>query len=215
MNIPDNLVVVESFEGHSKNRGIKANKILNNYYLVYDKDDVTKKNFYIMFCSDNSYFYFSVNHIDNIVNNTWFISNNYVTTCVKRVNLYLHELIFNIDNKETHAINHINGNKMDNRDENLESITIEKKKFSINSGKKKNYDELFEILNIDKFPKYVSYYKEMLNESTGNCKDYFIIRHHPILDGKKWKSSSSKKIDIKIRYQQTIEKLEELNNLVK
>ncbi len=228
MNIPDNLIVVGSFEDN-RDKSNRKNKIINNYSLVYDKDDELKKEFYIMFCPDDiTYFYFSVEYIETIFQKKWSLKNNYIASTVGEKKItnngviekipksynYIHELILENPDKTSYVINHINGNKFDNRVENLEYIKIEKKQIMTKSVKKNDYAELFAILNIDKFPKYVSYRIEIRNTKTGNYRDYFIIENHPKQNKEKWESSSSKKIDIKIRYQQTIEKLEELNNLV-
>jgi hypothetical protein len=46
-----------------------AGIIFNPYFLVHDNDK-NKQKFYIMYCSDYSFFYFSEKSLENIINNT-------------------------------------------------------------------------------------------------------------------------------------------------
>lgn len=216
----DNLVVIKNFEGHSNLKGKNANMIVNNYSLVYDKNDELKKEFYIMYFSDNKYFYFSVENLDNVLNKTWYENNNYIATMImenkKKVNKYLYQFICennNNDEEDNYVINYKNGNKMDNRIENLEWITKEQKLIlNINEPKKEksNARKLPDDLIVKKMPKYVGYRLEIRNKESGAFRDFFVIENHPKLKGR-WESSKSKKIDINERYQSTINKLEELN----
>jgi hypothetical protein len=214
----ENLVVIKQFEGHCNGKGKNANVMVNNYNLVYDKNDELKKEFYIMYFSDGKYFYFSVENLEDVLNKTWYENNNYVATMIKenkkRVNKYLYQFICKNNNEEeNYVINYKNGNKMDNRIENLEWITKEQKSiFNIDEPKKEksNARKLPDELNVKKLPKYVGYRLEIRNKETGAFRDFFVIENHPKLKGK-WESSKSKKIDINERYQSTINKLEELN----
>ena len=108
-----------------------AGIIFNPYFLVYENNDKNKQKFYIMYCSDYSFFYFSEKSLEIIINNTWYkMSNGYIATMKKNGNkkdtLYLHQLICKKeygDESATKSVDHINRNKLDNRIENLEWVT--------------------------------------------------------------------------------------------
>lgn len=84
-NFPNNYYVIESFEGHKIFAGKKAGQTFNPYWLVYDKNDSTKTNVFLMSSNENqNYFIFSQKSIDYVKNRTWFLSENgYITTVEK------------------------------------------------------------------------------------------------------------------------------------
>lgn len=91
-----------------------------------------------MFCEPKEYTYFSIDMLDTVLkyNNstpTWFVGANGYVACSTKIdnvkkNIYLHQVIINKMNLEKDAdkklsVDHINRNKLDNRNENLRWAT--------------------------------------------------------------------------------------------
>lgn len=215
--LPNDLEIIEKFKGHECDKGRFIGKIFNEYYLVKNENN---DEFYVMFCSDNSYFYFSKQNINLIKNYTWYkMKNGYIATMIKINNKkktqYLHQLICKSeygDESNTKSVDHINRNKNDNRIENLRWATQSEKNSNINKrARKKSAIPLPEELKVKELPKFVCYYKEIYNKETGKLKEFFKIEKHPKIT-KSISSTKSMKVDINEKYQEILNKLKELDN---
>ena len=90
----ENLLIIESYAGHLCTSCKFSGKIFNEYHLVFEINNITNK-FYIMYCSDNSYFFFSLKSLNIVKNYTWYkMTNGYIATMVtennkKKQNIYI------------------------------------------------------------------------------------------------------------------------------
>lgn len=140
-NFPIRHTVFEYFKGHKKIfSGNKLGKIFNPYWLGFENDHIEREAFFIMSCNDNQYYFkFSKKSFNYIKDKTWFLSENgYIVTIEKnnynkKYHCYLHQLICKTekgDYSSTKSIYHINGNKLDNRIENLVWVRVKQSKKS-------------------------------------------------------------------------------------
>lgn len=151
-------------------------------------------------------------------NQIWKIINNIVSTkqlCSLHYKLVykefnMHVLIFSFYSKLIYN-NNINITKFNNS---LDSNIINYRQNNINHFIKKNRKNNAKILPIElaniQLPKYIVYYNE-INKINNNCKQYFKIENHPKLL-KPWISTTKKNIPIIDKYNQTIQKLQNLIN---
>jgi len=217
--IPNNIIILEEFEGHIGCKGKASNKIYNPYYLVLDKLDTTLTKFYLILCNVNSYTLISFEDIEYILNieniqPTWFLlKNGYIACHINKKVLYLHQHIMNkYHNKESieFSIDHINRNKLDNRNINLRYTTQTEQNKNIDKRERKfNARKLPD--GIDKLPKFVTYNMEYVNKDRTKSRDYFRIEKHPLLNNT-WSSSKSNKISILDKFDQTCQYLKILEN---
>jgi hypothetical protein len=138
-------------------------------------------------------------------------SAGYISSCMyidgKKKQLLLHRLIMNVEPfpgkgaKET--IDHINRNPLDNRKENLRILSQTDQ--NINTGKRKRAVKLPEGCGIlpEDIPRHIWYVK-----SNGGHGDRFAIEFKT--ENICWKSSSSKKLTLLEKLNQTKNKLNEL-----
>jgi len=149
---------------------------------------------------------------DEVSKYSWHVtSNNYMSSSFvhygKHKTLYLHNLVMNRDafkgKGQTESIDHINRNGFDNRKENLRLISQSEQ--NINQLKKKRsfvFPEGCE-LKPDDVPRHIWYVR-----ANGLHGDRFAIEFKT--EGILWKTTSSKKVDIKNKLTEAKEKLKEL-----
>jgi hypothetical protein len=217
-NLPKHLTILQEYSGHYPKMGKSAGQELNPYCLVKSsKPDDIENEFYVMFCKDNSLTYFSkicYDKIKNLLDETWYLMKNGYIGSHNKEYPYLHHLIAKFfiekddDNEKELSIDHINRDKFDNRIKNLrwttQSVQTE------NCGKrsrKKNAMPLPEELKNCPLPKFVDYRKEVFEN--GSYKEYLVLDHPTV--GKRLFSSKSMKINIVEKYNDIIEKMNNLN----
>jgi hypothetical protein len=188
-----------------------------------------KNNDYVVYCTpfNDTYKIFITDYdkkID-IINKSWhyrsdggYIASPYIDLNDKRKELYLHNFVMGkltFDGKgQQHTIDHISRNGLDNRKANLREVTSQTAQ-NFNQKRRERITELPADCGIttDQIPKNIYYGKP-----NGLHGDFFYIelKGIPTLcqDGKKynWKSTKSKAVDLKLKLQQTIDKLFELKN---
>jgi hypothetical protein len=219
-NFPDNYEVIQCYEGHKVLSGKKSGQVFNPYWLVYEKNDTDKKEFYIMSTNENdTYFKISNKSINYIRDKTWFLNQNgYIANVDKesRKQYYLHQLICKTekgDESETKSVDHINRNKLDNRIENLRWATQSEQNSNTDKrARKHNAKPLPEGLNQKDLPKYVVYYHEWLDKDKKRSREFFKIEKHPKLN-KIWFGSKSNKISIQDKLKEAKDKLNEIEAL--
>jgi hypothetical protein len=136
--------------------------------------------------------------------------------------LYLHQILTgfygNKNDGKNLSVDHINQDKLDNRNENLRIVSQSIQ----NSNKKKQTrkitaQKLPEELTDDMLPKYVYYANEIIkkNDGTEYKREFFRIEKHPNITKKCWSSSKSTKISILEKLEETKKKLYDLDNDIK
>jgi hypothetical protein len=207
-----------------KNKRIrKTTKDINYEVVKY------KNNKYVVCCipfnDTHKMFIFDYDKKIDVIQKSWhymaegnYISNTYNTDEIKSKQLYLHNFVMDkltFEGKGTqHTIDHINRIGTDNRKVNLRNLESQTAQ-NFNQKKRERITELPDDCNIDAndIPKNIYYGKP-----NGLHGDFFYIelKGIPILcpDDKKytWKSTRSKSVDLKIKFQQTLDKLLELKN---
>lgn len=124
----------------------------------------------------------------------------------------LHNYIFKISGKTLesgHTIDHINRERLDNREENLRSASYSSQNSNRSRMKRKDAARpLPEGCNFteDDIPKYAWLKYEQKYDRWN-----FVIQKHPKFEGKIWQSSKSKKYSLDEKLQATIDKLRELD----
>ena len=188
------------------------NKIYNFYFPIFDVNDTKKikKKFYIMYCSDGSLFYFSKKSLEYITKHTWYhLENGYFITDIyvdnKKYIKFLHKTICRNEYGEKdddYIIDHIDGYSNDNRIENLHWVKKDKflsEEYSRNKQIKSD-NKVLEISIDDKdLPKYISYKRILVNDSTNkNYVDFFRIENHPVIGTKNFTKSNKISIEHKL-----------------
>ena len=160
---------------------------------------------------------FICDYIDNVLERKWHYNNGYISFTVKhtddkRKELYLHNFVMDkltFDGKgQHHTIDHINRVPLDNRTENLRSLSSSHQ--NINQSKRSRKITLPENSDIDPndIPKNIYYVKARSNHG-----DRFSIELKlPNNEDFRWFSTSSKTLNIKVKLQHAIEKLFELKD---
>jgi hypothetical protein len=222
--LPKNLEIIESFSGHVVALGKKAGNVFNPYWKVIDKK-LQDEPFYAMYCESKTICYFSENSLDVISKDnfdkipTWYLNQNgYIASTYNGKSLYMHQIIMNYyaHGNKKESIDHKNRNKLDNRSCNLRIITqSEQNKNTDKRKRKKNAKELPDGIKQSDMPKYVVYYKEILNKETGRYREWFNVEKHPAQNNIKWCTTKSKEFTIQEKLKLAKNKLEDLNKLVK
>lgn len=211
--IPDNYIVIKSFNGHISIGGKDNGKIKNPYWQVKDKS--TNQIHYIMYCEPNKFVKFS-SESQNIILNingkipTWYVmENGYVacSNCGKKTN-YMHQIVLTniVERQEGKSVDHINRNKLDNTIHNLRWATQSEQNENTDKRKRKhNAKELPNGIKQEDLPKYIVYYKEKYGTGE-NTREYFKIEKHPKQE-KHWMTSKSCKVTIHEKLKQAKQKL--------
>jgi len=217
------FIVRESHPGHFVAKGCNAGSLRNPYWKVMELDT---DEYYIMYCGNNTYTYFSVEDYNDVINpslniyTTWhFEKVGYIMTKnypnKKGTGIYLHQVICKKHNEKkyvTQSVDHINRNKLDNRIENLRFASQSLQNSNRDKCKRKvNAIPLPDGLTQNDLPKYVIYYKEKYGPNKDKVREWFNIEKHPKLEEKKrWSTSKSMNIIIRNKLDQVKKKLEEL-----
>lgn len=229
--LPNNLYILEEYQGHQSQAGHKIGNWYNPALLVVSSsnNNLNKDSdcYVLMFVEPNNLVKISYNVYkyitnENNYNKTWYLnSNGYVATTYsengQKIQIYLHQFIINKFNplntikkeKDNLSVDHINRDKLDNRLCNLrwadQSVQNENRD---KVNRHKNAQELPE--NIGPLPKYVTYNKEIYDKINGSIREFFRIEGHPLLPIV-WSSSKSNKVSISDKYNETLNRLNELS----
>ena len=199
---------IESRSGY-RNSGRKPGSIEYRFVNFNSNEYVVAT---IEFNGNDIKFIFDKEDYPIISERAWhFASNSYISSAYscgdgKRRELYLHNLIMDVDlfpgkgSKE--SVDHINRNGLDNRKENLRILSQSQQ--NINQGKKTRSVILPEGCPIkpEDIPKHIWYVR-----ANGNHGDRFAIEFKT--EGVCWKTTSSKKVDLTQKLQDAKEKLKE------
>jgi hypothetical protein len=201
----------------------KTTKELNHEIINYkDKQYVVCC---IPFNEEQKIFLIDFDKKDQVINKAWHFRSdgNYIGSSHfhndEKKELYLHNFIMDkltFEGKgQQHTIDHINRIGTDNRKCNLREVTSQSAQ-NFNQKKRERTTELPANcgIELDQIPKNIYYGKP-----SGLHSDFFYIELKGIpslcTDSKKfnWKSTKSKSVSLKLKLQQTIDKLIELKNL--
>ncbi len=209
-------------KGHSKSRGIKANKECNRIWIV-EKDN---KELYLIGCENDYYvktcekgYNIILKYEEEIKNKiTWYINKDkYVQGRIsEHCLLYIHQIIMDCygNGKGTMniSVDHIDRDPLNNCYNNLRIATREEQETNTKSAdgekraRSKSAKPLPDGITNDMIKKYVVYYKECYNKEKNLYREFFKIEKHPKLE-KPWIGSKSNKISI-------MDKLKEANNQI-
>ena len=161
------ITILKTFQGKILTKGKYAHNIVNNYRLI--KINETDERYYEMFLGiENEFgniqysFIFDIASLNKILkltyesytvdNPIWMLtSNHYVfVNLPNKKSIYLHRYLMNMQNGDNQTIDHINGNKLDNRLSNLRIATMSEQNVNRpNVKRKQTITQILQQSNID------------------------------------------------------------------
>jgi hypothetical protein len=218
-----NVKIEDKIYGLNIKKGKTSGSInINSKYVVTDKKD---KKYVIIHISNNIFTKISFDKLllllDKNFKTLYFNKDTgYICSMYDGKKLYLHQILTgfygNKNNGKKLSIDHINQDKLDNRDENLRIVSqsiqnCNKKK----QARKKTAQKLPDELSDDMIPKYVYYANEIIKKNNGTeyKREFFRIEKHPNLVKKSWSTTKSIKISILEKLKQAKKKLNELDGI--
>lgn len=231
--IASNYDVLEYKEGHYSEFGKDAYIMKNPIWKVRENG----KEVWLMYCEKDTICklcpqsYAKIEEYEKNVTNgqklTWYkCSNGYVQSHTSSTHLMLiHQIITGCygNGKGTRniSVDHIDRNPLNNTYDNLRIATRkeqEQNSKGIMEGTKRarktSAKELPEGITQEMMPKYAYYASEYRDGDKTKFREYFRIEKHPNQQGAKWSSSKSTHISILDKLKQTIDKVNELDNMV-
>jgi hypothetical protein len=191
---PDNGdKIIKGRKGHKV-----GHRIINPYWKMQDLNSEEK--YYMMYVKPNKYFKFSPESLDIVKGKSWFITpQGYAAAMIKAKMFGLHQLITNHHGhgKGNNSVDHINMDKLDNRQDNLRVANQQTQ--NLNRPKQKRKINLNKcIIEPNDVPTWISHVN-----SYGHHGEYFDIQVWGNL-GKDnvWrrKTTKSKKISLEAKF---------------
>jgi hypothetical protein len=212
-------ILISSHRGHFVG---KAGKIEKNPYKIWEdslgkyvemfvNQDMSGMSFYFDYDDLNKVSVFKTKKLTwNFVRNHRVSHRNvyYVSAHTENTTIRIHQLI--MGHKPNFTIDHIDRNPLNNRKHNLRFATSsDQVRNTCKRSRKRHSHELPDEIKQIEIPKYVHYVYLKRNKT-----DCFRIECHPAQNNSMWESSTSIKLSILDKFKQTIEKLEEFNQIL-
>jgi hypothetical protein len=215
---PSNVEILLKGNFITITEGKYAKQTRNMYWQVKDKD----QSYYMIHLKDDLYTKISNKDINKVlsyknIRPIWYLmsSTGYIATTIRigddsRI-IYLHQYIMNTHDKDNtdykETVDHINRDKLDNRQENLRIINMsEQNKNKDKQTRRKDACDL--PPGIKSLPKYIQYRKEIYDKENNSSREFFIVSH-PKLD-KDWDTAKSSKLTLQEKLNQAELKIKEI-----